>query len=203
MSRGFKGSLLVIAAVIAVCTVGGLQNFKAATARSLLGRTRSDPRTLGSAIESYQSDHQRLPPMVPMINWIRPTDSARAALEAIGGISVAAPDLRPYDPRYSTKDTDMTNAVGSRHLKDGVNIPFAYATDGNSWIVYAGGPDGDWDITKPLDGTPLYQDAWEISHPNLVYDPTNGVFSSGDMVRLKARPPPALPSTASPPSSPP
>ncbi len=48
-----------------------------------------------------------------------------------------------------------------------------YAASGDAWVLVSRGPDGDFDVTKSFSEKP----PWTI----MTYDPTNGLYSSGDL----------------------
>jgi Tfp pilus assembly protein PilE len=59
-------------------------------------------------------------------------------------------------------------------------LPFAYYTVGDGFILISAGPDGDYDINPYYDFVTTFPKVKE-KLVNLAYDPTNGTYSNGDV----------------------
>ena len=88
----------------------------------------------------------------------------------------------------------ISSAVVKYQCKGIDYISYQYATDGvGGWILQSSGPDGDYDLALPtiFEATstagPKYiltGEEMEDKTKSFTYDPTNGLFSSGDILRF-------------------
>ena len=65
----------------------------------------------------------------------------------------------------------------------GKSLPLAYYTNGSDWVLSSPGPDKIYDLVP----AEFFKDRPFETTPDLlalIYDPTNGMFSEGDIVLL-------------------
>lgn len=148
--------------------------------REKLSRTRSDMRTMAVAIESYFVDCNSYPPSDPNKN-MRLAAGGEAGVPSFAGPSVTTPiayiTTFPGDSFSAQQQPFVYHAV-NEHSADKTK-PGKYG-----WILISPGPDGkidiDWKVYDP--------DAKLQPQPEFVahtYDPTNGIMSAGDVIRIK------------------
>jgi len=178
--------LLVVVAIVAIIVALCVPNQPDVAPRSKISRTRSDMRTLATALEAYYIDHASYP------GW---TDRVGQNVFVVGNIRHKAtydrlPTFMNYRPGLATLTTPV--AYISTHFADPYGLerdePFCYwAPKDGGWILWSAGPDGQYDLT--MDNI---AQAYDVKKPapndyllSLTYDPTNGPASGGDVYRVK------------------
>ncbi len=148
--------------------------------RKAVSKVRSDMQTMHVALVSYFVDSNSYPTSVksggklPLISdaWPFanvPTFSRRSSRGDQMTITtpISYVKVHPSDPFSSANGSDFPYAYYSR-----VETP--------GWVLFSRGPDLDWDIDPEIDYTSA-----DISAVRLkTYDPTNGLVSGGDIVRV-------------------
>jgi type II secretion system protein G len=183
-ARGFTLiELLIVVAIIAILAAIAVPNFLEAQTRSKVARAQSDHRTLATAMEAYSVDHNRYP-------WYgHPQDYALIAGKAIvftpvrlttpvaylsglpedvfpGNRTGMAPGTRT--PYFYLHNYEVTY-LGKYQDPDHVRLHYASLTGSNravEWTLWSYGPD------------------LKDSHGIVIYDPTNGTVSTGDLMRF-------------------
>lgn len=182
--------LLIVVAIIAILAAIAVPNFLEAQTRAKVSRTRSDMRTIATALESYFVDNNKYPtdrpPRTPVGGSGTETignelTSPIAYLSSLGIVDdvfkVGRTDLQTTDwrRRYNFRNT-LSLAVGPP-----ANNTFAshVARREGSWRLVSAGPDR-FTFNNAL-GTNAadYQDF----NFTVNYDPTNGTISLGDIFR--------------------
>lgn len=171
MKEGFTLiELLIVVAIIAVLAAIAIPNFLAAQMRSKVARVQADLRTAATALESYEVDNDIYP------YYDNPLDTDYQHLSHYLTTPVAYLSSLPQDVffnldapgvvqpvkiyyHYLTEDY-KTGVVQHRLTADGIDSP------NTEWMVYSLGPDRLEDLGK------------------LIYDPTNGTVSNGDILRI-------------------
>lgn len=171
--------LLIVVAIIAVLATIALPNFLEAQARAKAARAKSDLRTVAGALEAYALDNLSK----------YPDDNPRSDLDGfLGAPQLSTPiayvssiksiidpfrrdlDLVPADAdeayRYWNLAQRHSTASPAPEAENGF-------TENGSWITSSAGPDRV--DQYPASGPMRFQ--------TLVYDPTNGTVSRGDIVR--------------------
>lgn len=150
--------------------------------RSPVATAHADMRNLAVALEAYYTDHNTYPvPALAQVSEMTPGIPIYAGFTPLTLTTPAAyTSSLPRDPFRQSKN-DPTE-LGTFAYRYGV-LPLT------CWILASDGPDGDVDI--PLVEFFRYEDLCDpdgfFSHRGgryVLYDPSNGTESSGDIVRF-------------------
>lgn len=185
--------LLIVVAIIAILAAIAVPNFLEAQTRARTSRTKSDMRSLATAIESYFVDHGMPPVPADEAGVTVPPQVATASgFETYTPVNLTTPivyiNALPEDPffrdqgeltllHFATRDyftdTEGDDTAFDQYLNDvtGTSMPMA------RYYIMSHGPDSDHDSPDLLenpDGAALY-------------DPTNGSISSGDIIYFQGR----------------
>jgi type II secretory pathway pseudopilin PulG len=172
--------LLVVVAILSVLAATALPNFLEAQIRSKVALAKNDIRTIAVALEVYHTDNGRYPETFLTPRWQR--------FECLT-TPIAYLTHVPRDPFEQRWDLDNHIDWGPRHFayKMGatpLQTPHRYAISSN-------GPDLDED-SVPIKAYPGF--SWEIftgqdpDYNYMIYDPTNGTVSNGDIWRTSDHP---------------
>lgn len=184
MKRAFTLiELLIVVAIIAILAAIAVPNFLEAQTRSKVSRSQADMRSVATAMEAYYVDHNEYPP------YNNPRDYALFAGEPIVflPINITTPvaymTSLPFDPfpgkRTGLDEPDPTTYfymhnygveyLGKTQFEGHVEDHF-FSLMGQEravkWTEWSFGPD------------------MEDDHGTVMYDPTNGTISDGDMMRF-------------------
>lgn len=176
--------LLIVVAIIAILAAIAVPNFLEAQTRARVARARADQRSLATALEAYAADANRYP------DYGHPRDYSLFAGEAVvfvpvrlttpvaylaalppgifpgrrTGLAAAGPPVPDfYMHDYATVYLGKSQTAG--HVREH-HLSLTGSTRPVQWTVWSFGPDLDDD------------------HGIVLYDPTNGTVSSGDMMRF-------------------
>ena len=147
--------------------------------REMVSRTKNDMRSMATGIESYYVDNNTYP--------FTTTNSAAMPVHAYSF------DGRPV-PGPMTKYPDGPASLSTpiAYVTSFFPDPFAritpdtfayYSPDPNGWVLFSPGPDGKYDFIWELYTSAVAQPSTELIA--FMYDPTNGLLSSGDIIRVK------------------
>ena len=196
MHRGFTLiELLIVVAIIAILAAIAVPNFLEAQTRSKVSRVKADMRSLASAVESYRVDSNHYPP--PYGVAVEGRDSLSVLSTPLAYIAAAKlPD--PFAARNtSVNKVALTyEAMNQRNqiIETAPRAPYSVAPGDAAgsptswWWVASRGP------TRAFAGfgsnpSPSIQQALYESDQNpgpwlaMVYDPTNGTVSAGNIYR--------------------
>jgi prepilin-type N-terminal cleavage/methylation domain-containing protein len=188
--------LLIVVAIIAILAAIAVPNFLEAQARAKVGRAKADMRTAAAALEMYAIDHNAYPTMIeagftggapfgtPPLNqselkWWYIPDALSTPVAYISSADLQCPfggnfDKEPYFPgriwrRYGYEN--IKEMIGKADtfpiLKP--RYPETAIEWSGGWRLQCVGPDKLW-------------------NPSLLYDPTNGTISPGDIIRTQKAP---------------
>ncbi len=180
--------LLIVVAIIAILAAIAVPNFLEAQVRSKVTRCKADMRTLRTALETYRIDHGRYAPDLSgydVETWTQLT----TPIAYVSSILV-----NPFPARnYLTPPALPTVYIyGANTRLDGPNGPFRNGWPDNMrqvgleyWFLSAG-PNtylnlqdyGGWGD----DGGVWFQLDQGTGYLQILYDPTNGTKSSGDII---------------------
>ena len=182
--------LLIVVAIIAVLAAIAVPNFLEARTRAMVSRTLNDLRTVATALESYRVDANRYPPhgevlATGQVNFPA-VQAGITTVEFTPGFPLTTPvaylNALPEDPLLRETEPDPVRFYGyiQSDLMAGILVERGLVASAEgihpaygAWRLYAAGPDG-----QKGHGTKV----------NILYDPTNGTLSPGDIVRSQRDP---------------
>lgn len=178
--------LLIVVAIIAILAAIAIPNFLQAQVRAKVARAQSDIRTIGTAIEIYTVDwnhypffvHGRFPIERRYVGLTSPIEYLSGYLTDPFGDEVPKSNFVFGDPYsgYWTYDFIVADDVwGDNNPRDAqpfldLMIPYGWNTDIICWYLASQGPDSQIGPIQAMMG--------------LVYEPTNGTISNGDILRV-------------------
>ena len=191
MKQGFTLiELLIVVAIIAILAAIAVPNFLEAQTRSKVSRCMADMRSLATGLESYATVYNGYPPY----GRIATDDSIEypATVNNLYDKMCFCGDCLTTPIAFITSFFDDPFATNyqmnkelmrkyeylnlKQHLENFPNPPPDWTKDLLPWWGYwrmvGAGPDQDRGVDIKL---------------NIVYDPTNGTISDGDIVRSQAR----------------
>lgn len=182
--------LLIVVAIIAILAAIAVPNFLEAQTRSKVTRTKADLRSLATAIEAYRIDANKYPPhgRVTITNDVEEVATAAAFTDENEFVAfwittpIAYITSIPSDP-FADKLTgpspqikyfDYINLLNHISLPGAppLAVAQAFVDQWGQWRMSGCGPD---------------LDRGEDTKNNIIYDPTNGTVSDGDVVRCQLR----------------
>lgn len=184
--------LLIVVAIIAILAAIAVPSFLEARTRAAVSRTRADLSTIATTLEVYHVDHGRYPPHGEVLATGQVNYPAIASgittVEFTPGFPLTTPvaylTALPRDPLYRPEGQEPEALLHYGYIQSermaGILMArgFVASAEGilptyGGWRLYASGPDG----TKGPD-----------MKVNVLYDPTNGTLSQGDIVRSQRDP---------------
>jgi len=165
--RGFTLiELLIVIAIILILIAIALPNFLEAQVRAKVTKAMAQEKSIGIAIESYQTDFKTYPPS-PKIGepwWLFLNLLTTPISYMKGGVP-----RDPFGPMMEDYGIKMGQAPYLYMAYDEKYWKWAPQIQGLRWILYSAGPDAFWD--------------WSVSSGvfALRYSPTNGTTSRGDL----------------------
>ncbi|MCX7015086.1 MAG: prepilin-type N-terminal cleavage/methylation domain-containing protein [Candidatus Sumerlaeota bacterium] len=165
--------LLVVVAIISILASIALPNFMEAVTRAKVSRVKSDLRTIATALETYAVDNNCYPPVPavigPRYRNLCPLTTPIAYISSV-----------PRDPFNSV------DPYGVEGCRTGVYAYGATPRTGPSiWILASDGPDRKLNV-DPVDFL-FYPGYGRLENLLVIYDPTNGTTSAGDIIRASDR----------------
>jgi prepilin-type N-terminal cleavage/methylation domain-containing protein len=190
-TRGFTLiELLIVVAIIAILAAIAVPNFLEAQVRAKVARCKSDIRSMATALEAYRVDWDAYPPygridpggalqyparvnnMNDRMCFVGPPITTPVAY--VTGF-FPDPFATHFLPPPEMKWIEYLNL--EQHVGNFGSAPPPFAPQlipaWGLWRMVAAGPDGDRGLDIKL---------------NIVYDPTNGTVSNGDIVRCQRLP---------------
>ena len=189
---GFSGftliELLIVVAIIAILAAIAVPNFLEAQVRSKVSRTKSDMRSLATALESYNVDGNHYPPDY--------TDGVNTFLERLKWVTSPVAYISNLPEDFFAENIAHSELSISRPFRVG-GVPGAdvmrpivydYAKFDNGydyisvWAEITNQPESvRWALNSP--GPDITEHIY-LGFPGLViYDPTNGTISKGQIIR--------------------
>ncbi len=166
LKKGFTLiELLIVVAIIGILAAIAVPNFLNAQVRAKVARVKSDARSTGTALEQYRLD-----------NNAYPLDAFNQ--NPLGLIMLTTPvaymSFLPADIFKPEQMIDRFDPGGGRWLELGTDTGQNRVL--GCWLLISAAPDGDDDT----DGHP----AWPFGTTMWEYDPSNGLNSNGDLLRM-------------------
>jgi type II secretion system protein G len=173
MARAFTLiELLIVVAIIAILAAIAVPNFLEAQVRSKVASAYNDLRQYKTALEAYRVDNTAYPPDAGGYN------------ENVDWAMLTTPVAYLTSVLYSPFD-----ARNYQHFSRGIRSPYFYGVPGEGtpvraagifYVIGCSGPDldDDWSQIGP-DWIALDNGTGSLE---VLYDPTNGVRSSGDLI---------------------
>lgn len=179
--------LLIVVAIIAILAMIAVPNFLEAQTRSKVARAKADMRTLATALEAYRVDNDNYPPdsgahgNAEYGSWMRLTTP----------ISYITTILHNPFPCLDLGHDPYIEAVfiyGADCRTSSVHgwPAIMWGRAGLLYWMLSAGPDLDADLDEFPgwgDGQPWFDIDAGRDHLWVLYDPTNGTVSSGDIIR--------------------
>jgi general secretion pathway protein G len=171
--------LLIVVAIIGILAAIAVPNFLNAMMRSKIAKAESELRTIATALETYKIDNNIYPP------WL---DASGVQKNPVNRRLIPLTTPVSYMPTVP-QDPFLYGAPGAR-LNDEQNaayITYDY-TDGWSRINFGGlsilPPQARCCDYKVTSAGPDFTNTWGNT---VTYQVSNGISSSGDLIRLGAR----------------
>ncbi|MFB3785927.1 MAG: type IV pilin protein [bacterium] len=170
--------LLIVVAIIGVLAAIAVPNFLNAQLRAQIAKVKGDMRALGSAVEAYRIDHNRypcfdayaLPARYNSITYrLIPLTTPVAY---IGSVDLQDPFLKTL-PAEGYEDEMLRESYNYRSYET-----FNPELNIKAWVLNSMGPDRTTD--RGLQ-TELWARGLVGADTVVIYDPTNGPVSRGDM----------------------
>jgi len=199
--------LLIVVAIIAILALIAVPNFLEAQTRAKVSRVKSDLRTLATAQEAYFTDwnsytkYDRGDSWVTLEGWKQlttPVPYVTTIPKDAFGSSRTNPDTANFSPPYYELGTgDPGIGPAAPDSSSGPDQPMQRAAF--SWEMSGNGPDhldqtdggSGWDNNNFNWAEWNYPWVQFADNPNaalelvgLIYDPTNGTVSRGDILRV-------------------
>jgi prepilin-type N-terminal cleavage/methylation domain-containing protein len=173
--------LLIVVLIIAILAAIAIPNFLEFQVRAKVSRSLSDMRTIATALEAYAVDEGAYPFIGMKTDYTEKLSPLTTPIAYLGSIPGQA--FKEWTPFGGT-----ATRVYYYQNKEECDVLFAQFPDwGHSWPYYipnglgdyqwylsSVGPDGEYD--QPWSGEPGCN--------YLLYDPTNGSVSEGDIIRI-------------------
>ncbi|HPO07523.1 MAG TPA: prepilin-type N-terminal cleavage/methylation domain-containing protein [bacterium] len=166
--------LLIVVAIIGILAAIAVPNFMNARVRAFVARTEADLRSLATAMESYRLDNNMYPPT--------PVTGAQVRIARLAKLTspVAYMSSVPLDPLFKDPEQDYAEARAypfwDPETTDDYKVSRKYfqaipeeSTRRGRWTLLGAAPDGIY-LVEPF-GV-------------MEYNPSNGVISSGDVVKM-------------------
>lgn len=195
--------LLIVVAIISILAAIAVPNFLEAQARAKASRVKADFRTIATALESYRTDNNAYPEGVWVPGKIGP-GSIENYIRLTTSIAyiTAAPTIEPFRAIQGYLEPDGTwvpRTWGHKHYfywrLDGAFVKFfGHPEISNAWLLRSVGPDSRAegavvDAVTNASIAGIFQTADGYPGHNVLYDPTNGTISRGDIVRAGGQTP--------------
>ena len=178
--------MLIVVAIIAILSAIAIPNLLEAQVRSKVSKVKNDFRVIAGAIEAYSTDHRRYPRQIHT-DWYNEDWIAYSGRTVRGILWFGLTTPLPY-----LTTLDYIDPLAN----EGLNIELKYYTyhdmkeytkrDDNPFWYYVEDYYGAWRLCS-IGPDKTYFHGFENS-PQLVYDPTNGSVSPGNIWRSQKLP---------------
>lgn len=182
--------LLIVVAIIAILAAIAVPNFLEAQVRAKVSREKTDLRTLATAVESYCIDQNAY----PLHGRITDSDAVEEPAQgaAFMDLNEFALPILTTPVAYSTSllsDPFADHLVGPLpqiEYYDYINLRYHLSLPGAPPAPIAQSFIDQWGPWR-MSGCGPDMNRGEDTKNNIIYDPTNGTVSEGDIVRCQLR----------------
>jgi prepilin-type N-terminal cleavage/methylation domain-containing protein len=189
--------LLIVVLIIAILAAIAVPNFLEAQIRAKTSRAKADFRTIATALEAYHVDNLDYPygVWVPGVLGPGSLENYIPLTTPIAYITIA-PTEEPFRAQQGYFEPDGTwvaKDFGHKHyfywLLDGPFVQFFnHHPIRGAWLLRSVGPDSRSegalvDAVTNSGKTEIFETADGYPGVNVIYDPTNGTISRGDITR--------------------
>jgi Tfp pilus assembly protein PilE len=165
-------------------------------------RAAADMETIATALEAYYADHKCYPAWATGEEGANSFAGPQASVYRVPTFRIWK-DSNEYGTFHTlTTPTAYVPTYYRDPFSDTEGATFCYYSDGQGWIMWSWGPDRDeskpeqWDLAADVQRVYSSEDLQPTltlltgtssapAHEAYTYDPTNGIFSPGDIWRLK------------------
>ena len=197
--------LLIVVALIAILAVIALPNFLEAQVRAKVSRATNDLRVVALALEAYAVDNSRYPPNGGVLSYNRIPPEVTTPVAYIMSANLVDPFVEKLnDPIYGVLATYYTydqivtrqefqkilasrskrvppvEAVDSPQLNPGARRKYGL------WRLVSDGPDQSYADPHFVSGSDPADPNNVIRGADVIYDPTNGTLSKGNIIRTQS-----------------
>lgn len=192
--------LLIVVAIIAILAAIAVPNFLEAQTRAKVSRAKADIRSLATALESYAVDNNKLPFDITLVDGMNPglqyywympyRVTTPIAYLSTGHIMDTFRQKRTTLPEVYMRYRFVNYALGQFNQAMGAGNVVPSYDEGTryfgTWRVSSSGPDASAGPWSPISSWPLT--GANFPRALVIYDPTNGTVSNGDIVRSQKEP---------------
>jgi prepilin-type N-terminal cleavage/methylation domain-containing protein len=198
--------LLVVVAILAILAAIALPNYKNAQTRSKVSRVKNDFRIIATALEAYHTDANTYPIHFSTNehNGVFGEDTLGSNRVDVLTTPVSYLGTFPRDPFYFVAPKgepagkgigyffytwETFNVYGDNPWGPSPRGPFSTFWQADYYALRSRGPNGDWDWSIGKEHYQLpWVDGWQYGCNKgdlsfVLYDPTNGINSFGDIYR--------------------
>jgi len=185
--------LLIVVAIIAILALIAVPNFLEAQTRAKVSRVKSDMRTIATGLESYMVDHNTYPQPSAWL-LINPSPfrmQAYVALTTPVAYLTTGIIRDPFvkygsrdDPAKITFEIGFSNPGTPALVLDEKLENQGIPTNRSMYLIHSFGPDYADDTYLGEFGS--YDANGKVTGEAIIYDPTNGTVSQGDIYRIQA-----------------
>ncbi|NUP91144.1 MAG: prepilin-type N-terminal cleavage/methylation domain-containing protein [Candidatus Sumerlaeia bacterium] len=181
--------LLIVVAIIAILAAIAVPNFLEAQTRAKTSRCMADMRSLATAVEAYSVDWNRYTPYgrIDSGGTVQFPASINAFSDRMSFIGpavttpvayITAVPTDPFAVDFQHPQTQLIRQIEYLNLRQHVD------NFGASPPAFAAGLIPAWGLWRMVGAGPDRDRGQDIKS-NIVYDPTNGTVSDGDVVRCQ------------------
>lgn len=172
--------LLVVVAIISILASIALPNFQHAQVKAKVAAAYAEMQTLSTTIESYQLDHNTYP--LDGNDYFEKKEDyfdQRFIQRVLTTPTAYITDL-PDDLFHQKETHNMYDPVLRRHFQSKPPYPYIYMTEGN-FMTHRGAPRAYYIFSLGPDK--YFNNDSKLKDDFILYDPSNGVISDGDLLR--------------------